>query len=146
MVLLSGQEGWSYHIIAEEFNLRHPDRQHICFTAVRKLVKKFKETGSVLDKPRSGRPKTSDETKEAVLAKVYANPKQSLRRTSTELGIPRSTVHKILGEKFHPYKLQILHHLNEDDPDRRMLPQLCQYLDNKDSIASFGNVAEVTGE
>jgi len=35
-----------------------------------------------------------------------------------ELGIPKSTVGQILNQqKFHPYKLQILHHLTEDDPD-----------------------------
>ncbi|CAI9738852.1 KEOPS complex subunit TP53RK isoform X1 [Octopus vulgaris] len=73
LVLLSGREGWSYRKIAEEFNLPHPCRQPIYFTAVRKLIKKFKETGSVSDKPRSGRPKTSDETKEAVEAKVSAS-------------------------------------------------------------------------
>ncbi|CAI9724917.1 uncharacterized protein LOC126412052 [Octopus vulgaris] len=121
LVLLSGREGWSYRKIAEEFDLRHPYRQPIYFTAVGKLIKTFKETGSVLDKPRSGRPKTSDETKEAVMAKVSASPKKSLRRTSTVLGVPKPTIHKMLvEEKFHRYNLQILHHLNEDDPDRRM--------------------------
>ncbi|CAI9724379.1 PLHD1 protein [Octopus vulgaris] len=120
LVLLSGRERWSYRKIAE-FNLRHPCRQPIFFTAVGKLIKKFKETGSVLDKPRSGRPKTSDETKEAVMAKFSASPKKSLRRTSTVLGVPKPTIHKMLvEEKFHRYNLQILHHLNEDDPDRRM--------------------------
>ncbi|CAI9717966.1 KEOPS complex subunit TP53RK isoform X1 [Octopus vulgaris] len=121
LVLLSRQEGWSYRKIAEEFNLRHSYRQPIYFTAVGKLIKKFKETGSVLDKPRSGRPKTSDETKEAVMAKVSASPKKSLRRTSTVFGVPKPTIHKMLvEEKFHRYNLQILHRLNEDDPDRRM--------------------------
>ncbi|CAI9721009.1 deacetylase [Octopus vulgaris] len=121
LVLLSGREGWSYPKIAEEINLRHPCRQPIYFTAVRKLIKKFKETGSVLDKPRSGRPKSSDETKEAVEAKVSASPKKSLRRTATVLGVPKPTIHKMLvEEKFHRYNLQILHHLNEADPDRRM--------------------------
>ncbi len=130
LVLLSGREGWSYRKIADEFNLRHPDRQPIYFAAVRKLVTKFKETGSVLDKPRSGRPKTSDKTKEVVVAKIAASPRKSLRRTSMELGVPRSTIHKILVEqKFHPYKLQILHHLNEDDPDRRM--QMCEWFSDK---------------
>ncbi|CAI9719023.1 uncharacterized protein LOC126412052 [Octopus vulgaris] len=121
LVLLTGREGWSYRKIAEEFNLRHPYRQPIYFTAVAKFIKKFKETGSVLDKSRSGRPKTSDETKEAVMAKVSASPKKALRRTSTVLGVPKPTIHKMLvEEKFHRYNLQILHHLNEDDPDRRM--------------------------
>ena len=130
LVLLSGREGWSYRKIAEEFNLRHPYRQPIYFTAIGKLVRKFKETGSVLDKPRSGRPKTSDEMKEAVMAKVYAGRKKSLRRTSTELGVPKSTIHKIMvEEKFHPYKLQILRHLSEDDPDRRM--QMCEWFSDK---------------
>ncbi|CAI9724820.1 Hypothetical predicted protein [Octopus vulgaris] len=80
LVLLNEREGWSYRKIAEEFNLRHPYRQPIYFTAVGKLIKKFKETGSVLDKPHSGRPNTSDETKEAVMAKVSASPKKSHSR------------------------------------------------------------------
>ena len=49
LVLLSGREGWCDRKIAEEFNLRHPYRQPICFTAVAKSVKRFKETGSVLE-------------------------------------------------------------------------------------------------
>ena len=70
LVLLSGRKIWSYRKIAEEFNLRHPHRQPFYFTTVGKLVTKFKETGSVLDKPRSGRTKTADKTKEVVMAKV----------------------------------------------------------------------------
>ncbi|CAI9727900.1 deacetylase [Octopus vulgaris] len=121
LVLLSGREGWSYRKIAEEFNLRHPYRQPIFFTAVGELIKKFKETGSVLHKPRSGRLKTSDETKEAVMAKFSASLKKSLRQTSTVLGVPKPTIHKMpVEEKFHRYNLPILHHLNEDNPDRRM--------------------------
>ncbi|CAI9735851.1 RDH7 dehydrogenase [Octopus vulgaris] len=130
LVLLSGREGWTYRKIAEEFNLRHPYRHPIFFTAVGKLIKKVKETGSVLDKPRSGRPKKSDETKEAVMAKISASPKKSLRRTSTVLGVPKSTIHKMLfTEKFHRYNLQILHHLNEDVPDRQMWT--CEWFSDK---------------
>ena len=40
------------------------------------------------------------------------------------------------SEKFYPYKLQILHHLNEDDPDRRM--QMCEWFSDKlDENVSF---------
>ncbi|CAI9727465.1 PLHD1 protein [Octopus vulgaris] len=130
IVLLTGREGWSYRKIAEEFNLRHPYRQPIYFTAVGKLIKKFKETGSVLDKPRSRRRKTSDETKEVVMTKLSARAMKSLRWTSTVLGVPKSTIHKILVEgKFHGYKLPILHHLNEDEPNRRMY--MCQWFSDK---------------
>ena len=55
------------------------------------------------------------------MAKVHASSKKSLHWTSTELGAPKPTIHKIMvEEKFHLYKLQILHHLNEDNPDRWM--------------------------
>jgi transposase len=59
LVLLRGCEGWSYRQIAYDFNARHPKMTPISFGTVRKVVRKFKETGSVLDKPRSGRGKFS---------------------------------------------------------------------------------------
>jgi hypothetical protein len=37
--------------VADEFNARHPERNPISLSAVGKLVKKFKETPFVVDKP-----------------------------------------------------------------------------------------------
>jgi hypothetical protein len=46
-----------------------------------------------------------------------------------ELGIPLETFRRILkAEKFRPYKLQILHNLTEDGPDRRL--EMCEWLSN----------------
>lgn len=130
LVLLSGREGWSYRRIADEFNVLHPGRSSIGFSTVAKVIRKFKKTGSILDKPRSGRPSVSIEMKEIVMAKIHASPKKSIRRTSMELGIPKSTVGQILKQQnFHPYKLQILHHLTEDDPDRRV--EMCEWFFKK---------------
>jgi transposase len=86
---------------------------------VGKVVRKFKETGSVLDKTRSGRPTVMDDkTREVGIAKFTARPKKSISRTSLELGIPRETVRRILkAEKFHLYKLRILRNLTEDAKD-----------------------------
>jgi transposase len=87
LVLLSGREGWSYRQIANDFNARHPRMTPIFFGTVGKVVRKFKETGSVLDKPRSGRPTVMDDkTREAVIAKVTARPKNSIHMTSLETG------------------------------------------------------------
>uniref|UniRef100_A0A803JU31 Tc1-like transposase DDE domain-containing protein n=1 Tax=Xenopus tropicalis TaxID=8364 RepID=A0A803JU31_XENTR len=63
-----------------------------------KLLAKFRETGSVLDLQKCGHMKTvtNEETSVAVLA--------SFSKTT---------------HKWHPYKHQLLQHLNEDDPDRR---------------------------
>jgi transposase len=75
LVLLSGCERWSYRQIAKDFNARHPRRTPISFGTVGKVVRKFKETGSVLDKPRSGRPTLMDDkTREVVIAKVTGHP------------------------------------------------------------------------
>jgi hypothetical protein len=79
------------------------------------------QTGSVVVKPRCGRPSVSENTRIDVIAKFHTSPRKSIRRTSAEIGVPKSRVHDILKkEKFHPYKLQILRRLTEDDPDRRL--------------------------
>jgi hypothetical protein len=71
-----------------------------------------------------------DKMREVVIAKVTASPKKSIRRTSLELGIPQETVRRILkAEKFHLHKLQILHNLTEDNPDRQF--EMCEWLSNR---------------
>lgn len=82
---------------------------------------KFKESGSVFDLPRTGRPSVSEEKVEVVRQAFVRSPSKSTRRASSELGIPQSTVNKILNKKLrlHAYKVQILHHLQPDDCPRR---------------------------
>ena len=126
LILLCGREGFSNRDVAAEFNLRHPEREPVSHTTVGRLLRKFQATGSVADAPRSGRPRTPEDVVEGVLAKVAASPKKSIRRTSLEVGVPRSTVADILKKhKFHPYKLQVLHHMSDDDPDRRV--EMCDW-------------------
>ncbi|KAL1281045.1 hypothetical protein QQF64_015645 [Cirrhinus molitorella] len=61
-----------------------------------------------------------EETSVAVLASFSKSPQRSTRRMSLESGISRTSLRRILAtHKWHPYKLQLLQHLNEDDPDRR---------------------------
>lgn len=125
IVLLSGQIGLSHRQIAEQMIAKYPELS-IVHATVGKIIRKFRETGSVLDKQRSGRPSVDEDTKTVILAKVVASPKKSLRRTSTELGIPKSTIHKMLKlYKFHPYKIQLLQNLNDDDYDRRS--EMCEW-------------------
>jgi hypothetical protein len=47
--------------VADEFNVIHPERNPITHSAVGKLVKKFKETGSVANKPLVGRPSVGED-------------------------------------------------------------------------------------
>jgi hypothetical protein len=61
IVLLSGRQGWTQRQVADEFNVIHPERNPITHSAVGNLVKKFKETGSVVDKLRVGRPSVGED-------------------------------------------------------------------------------------
>ena len=56
MVTLSEDAGWSYKKIAEHFGRSK--------STVRDQIKRFKETGSVKDRPRIGRPTVLDEEDE----------------------------------------------------------------------------------
>lgn len=54
------------------------------------------------------------------------SPTKSLRRASQEFGVSKSTIHDILQQqKWHPYKLQLVQKLTEDDPDRR--EEMCDW-------------------
>uniref|UniRef100_A0AAX7TD99 DUF4817 domain-containing protein n=1 Tax=Astatotilapia calliptera TaxID=8154 RepID=A0AAX7TD99_ASTCA len=120
IVLISGER--SNRVIAAYFNTRHPTRPPISHATVSKLLAKFRETGSVLDSAICGRKKivTNEETSVGVLASFSKSPQRSTRRMSLESGISRTSLRRILAtHKWHPYKLQLMQHLNEDDPDRR---------------------------
>jgi hypothetical protein len=73
IVLLSGRQGWTQRQVAYEFNARHPERNPITQSAVGNLVKKFKETRSVVDKPRVGRPSVGEDIRTRVIAKFHAH-------------------------------------------------------------------------
>ncbi|GBL85396.1 hypothetical protein AVEN_34588-1 [Araneus ventricosus] len=83
---------------------------------------KFKRTGSVTDASRSGRPKTATDegSSTQVLASMASSPTKGTRRLSAQMGISRSSgMHNLRTNKWHPYKLRMLQHLTEDDPERR---------------------------
>jgi hypothetical protein len=61
IVLLSGHQGWTQRQMADEFNARHPKMNQITHGVVGKLVKKLKETGSVVDETRVGRPSVGED-------------------------------------------------------------------------------------
>ncbi|XP_049937387.1 uncharacterized protein LOC126412052 [Schistocerca serialis cubense] len=121
IILISGER--STRAVAEDFNSRHPTRQPITHSAVAKLLAKFRATGSVADKPKAGRPKsaTDEATTVSVLASFSKSPQRCTRRLSQECGVSRTSILRILSQhKWHPYKIKLLRHLNEDDPDRRV--------------------------
>ena len=59
--------------------------------SIKRWFKNFMETGSILDRKRSGRPSIDEETVDAVRVAFHCSPKKSIRVASNELAIPRST-------------------------------------------------------
>ena len=113
--------------VVDRFNNKHPDK-NVTHSALSKLIAKFKETGSIHDKPCSGPSKTvtDKDTSINVLAALAKSPTKSTRRLSQEMDISRTSIQRILhANKWIPYKIQLLHHLSEDDPDRRI--EFCEW-------------------
>ncbi|CAF5022496.1 unnamed protein product [Rotaria sp. Silwood1] len=99
--------------------------------AIHKLVKKFDDTGSVEDSPRSGRPTTVriEENMQLVSETFAQNPQMSQRRASLELGVSRRSLQRLMQDlNLKPYKPKLLQALNEDDPDRRL--EFCEWILN----------------
>lgn len=109
------------------FNEGHHNEPPISRSTVSRVVTKFIETGSVKDLPRQGRPQVNEEIRLNMLLEVTANPHISTRQIALNNDADHSFVVKLLKkEKYHPYKVRLIHELNEDDPDRRL--QFCEGL------------------
>lgn len=76
-VLLRGREGRSYRKIINEFNARCPRRVYLGFSTVEKVVKKFKETDSVMRKLVRDDQMYYTKKKEIVMVKIYATQQKS---------------------------------------------------------------------
>ena len=85
---------------------------------IRAWHEKFMETGSVLQRKGAGRPQISEEEIESARVAYARSPRKSIRRASTQLQIPRSTIHKVLHTNLRLY-VQLLQVLKPEDKPRR---------------------------
>ena len=80
-------------------------------TTIRRLIKKFEESGSVMDMHSSVHKCSvrSPQKIDAVRRSVAADPTTSLRHRSQQLGMARSTLHTVLKKDLHlyPFKIQV---------------------------------------
>ena len=108
---------------ALQFGAQPPHR-----TTAANLYRKFLETGSVADRPRSGRPQVPYKTKMLVQERMMMSPSTSTRRLSQILSIPKSTIHDVLKKDLgmHAYKIRKVHQLKEHDARARL--DFCYWL------------------
>ena len=89
-------------------------------------------TGTVKNRPRSGRPKTAttDNKKIDVLLSIQENPRQSTNQLALDHEIDQKSVRTILhAENMHPYKVNFVQELCDVDYDRRL--QFCEIMTRK---------------
>jgi transposase len=93
--------------VQEQFAEKFPETPVPHRNAVRRLTEKFRETGSVLDAKRNGRPSKLNDKKLDISDSVLRSPSKSFRKLSQEKSIGLATAHKPVREKLNlfPYKI-----------------------------------------
>ena len=90
--------------------------------------RKFMETGSVMDRPRSGRPQSgqSEENVAAVREAFDLSQGKSIRRASAEFNISATSIQRTLRRELRlfPYKIQVVQKLEPQDYDSRV--EMCE--------------------
>ena len=106
-----------------KFHTKYGRNSVLTSSTVKRLIEKFRETGSVGDAKHTGRPKTSRSNVniEAVRESVGDNPGTSIRRRGQELQISRSSLQRILTKDLclHAYKIQLIQQLKPNDHAQR---------------------------
>jgi hypothetical protein len=74
--------------------------------AVRRWLKQFQETGNVLQRKGVGRPNTSQEDVDWIHEESSRSPQKSSRRASLQLGIPQTTVWRVVHNRLHLHSQQ----------------------------------------
>jgi hypothetical protein len=89
--------------------------------AVRRWLKQFQETGSVLHRTGAGRPSTLQKDVERIKEAFSRSPQKSTRLGFLLLGIPQTTVWRVVHNRLHlhAYKVQIVQALKAGDKPRR---------------------------
>lgn len=97
---------------------------------IENTVRRFRETGTTKDRPRSGRPATATTPiiTRSIRDKIRHNPKRSLRKVAKELNISEKTVRNYVKKRLglQPIKLQKSHALTDDSKQKRL--QRCREL------------------
>ena len=90
LVLIVGDGYVSSREAAAIFKQRHPDRS-VDQKTICRLINKFKETGSVADAPRSGRPRSSTDEENSILTLAVfersPSPIKNQAKAASEVGI-----------------------------------------------------------
>ena len=122
IVLIHGENRTSRET-ADIFNQRHPGK-NLNYSTVTKIIKKFKESGSVENKNKVSHRKTvtgDEETAIDIVLSAVENPRMSLAQRQDIIGVNEHSIRRVLkSNKFKAYKPKFIHTLKERDLNVRL--------------------------
>lgn len=130
--LLKIDERLSLRKIAKRFHQLFPHRPTPTPKGISKMFEKLRRTGSVFNRPKSGRPRsaTNEANEVMVIGSVYMKTQQSLREVAIETGNSTTSVWRILRRhKFHPYGVKLSQELSVADFEKRQ--DFCELMDQR---------------
>ena len=83
-----------YTLVCTEYGQEPPVRSQVL-----RWTQKFKETGSVADQPRSGRPSTANVTIDEIREKFERSPLTSVRAADLQIGLNHSSVQRVVKNR-----------------------------------------------
>lgn len=118
------REGGRYtDAVRQRFAEKFPDKPVPHRNTVRNLLDKFRETRSVDDAKRCGRPaKLSEEKLLDISDSVLQNPSKSLRKLAQKHDIGLGTIHKAVRRELQlfPYRIMAVQELKITDHEKRL--------------------------
>lgn len=135
MTFIYGSVGRNAVAAAEEFHHRFPDVPKPTSRTINRIMRKFRETGSVGRRKyrQRERPVTGQEATIDVLANVRIQPRLSIRKRAQEAGMSITSMQRILRRnKMFPYKFRRVQELHGDDFQRRM--EFCNWFIEQEEL------------
>jgi transposase len=110
--------------VQQQFQAQFPETKVPHCNAVRQLIQKFQETGSVCDATISGRPSILTEKKLLDISdRMPQSPKKSIRKLSQQVGGSYGMAHTALKKcsRLHSYKITAVHELEPGDSAKQVV-------------------------
>lgn len=117
----------SYERCKDVWRNKYPNSAIPSKDTLYRLVRRFRNTGSVEDKHRSGRPKVlTPAFLQDAQQKILQTPQKSVRRLAQEIGASRGSTHNALRAlHFHAYRVKMVQEMKPLDNEKRF--RYCQW-------------------
>ena len=124
-----------------EYSERYPNRRQPNARTFTSIHRRLCETGTITPRRERGTSIVASHTEERVLREVQNNPTVSTRLVEKRLGIPKTTVWKVLRrDQQHPYHFTPVQTLSREDKVRRKAYCETMLLRNMENLNYFSNI------